>query len=130
MPDTSPSPPPSGPASSRPPSPGKDCTHPTVTVYLQARSALSVATGIRSPSPSSSERSRGTARTRRTLSTQPVLLFPSEEWQCPRGHCMGIRLEFRKSSYSAQGQECVEVAHIPANFRKSSYSGRGQNCVE
>lgn len=39
-------------------------------------------------------------------------------------------LEFRKSSYSAQNQDCVEVAHIPANFRKSTYSGRGQNCVE
>ena len=32
-------------------------------------------------------------------------------------------LEFRKSSYSAQDQDCVEVAHIPTNFRKSS-------CVE
>ncbi|WP_116246653.1 DUF397 domain-containing protein [Nocardiopsis sp. FIRDI 009] len=40
------------------------------------------------------------------------------------------KLEFRKSSYSAQDQECVEVAQIPANFRKSSYSGQGQNCVE
>ena len=39
-------------------------------------------------------------------------------------------LEFRKSSYSAQRQECVEVAHIPASFHKSSYSGHGQDCVE
>ncbi|NYH51065.1 hypothetical protein HNR06_000654 [Nocardiopsis arvandica] len=43
---------------------------------------------------------------------------------------MTIQLEFRKSSYSAQGQECVEVAHVPATFRKSSHSGAGQNCVE
>jgi hypothetical protein len=43
---------------------------------------------------------------------------------------MTSKLKFRKSSYSAQGQECVEVAQIPATFRKSSYSGRGQDCVE
>ncbi|MFE1099697.1 DUF397 domain-containing protein [Nocardiopsis alba] len=39
-------------------------------------------------------------------------------------------LVFRKSSYSGQGQNCVEVAQIPTTFRKSSYSGRGQDCVE
>ncbi|MFC9086331.1 DUF397 domain-containing protein [Nocardiopsis dassonvillei] len=39
-------------------------------------------------------------------------------------------LDFRKSSYSGAGQNCVEVAHIPASFRKSSYSGHGQDCVE
>ncbi|MFE9242620.1 DUF397 domain-containing protein [Nocardiopsis sp. NPDC006938] len=39
-------------------------------------------------------------------------------------------LEFRKSTYSAQGQNCVEVAYIPMTFRKSSYSGHAQNCVE
>ncbi|MFY7069679.1 DUF397 domain-containing protein [Nocardiopsis changdeensis] len=57
-------------------------------------------------------------------------------------------MEFRKSSYSAQGQECVEVArfrksshsgvngdcvevaHLPANFRKSGYSGGNNECVE
>ena len=39
-------------------------------------------------------------------------------------------LEFRKSSYSAQDQDCVEVAHIPTNFRKSSYSGVNGSCVE
>ncbi|MEU0490248.1 DUF397 domain-containing protein [Nocardiopsis sp. NPDC006139] len=39
-------------------------------------------------------------------------------------------LVFRKSSYSGQDQDCVEVAHIPVNFRKSSHSGQGQNCVE
>ncbi|WP_017578703.1 DUF397 domain-containing protein [Nocardiopsis valliformis] len=39
-------------------------------------------------------------------------------------------LEFRKSSYSAQDVNCVEVAHIPARFRKSSYSAQGQECVE
>ncbi|MGW5876364.1 DUF397 domain-containing protein [Nocardiopsis terrae] len=43
---------------------------------------------------------------------------------------MIVQLEFRKSSYSAQGQECVEVAHIPASFRKSSYSSDRVNCVE
>ena len=39
-------------------------------------------------------------------------------------------LEFCKSSSSGHGQDCVEVAHIPANFRKSTYSGHAQNCVE
>lgn len=39
-------------------------------------------------------------------------------------------LDFRKSSYSGAGQNCVEVAHIPASFRKSSYSSDRVNCVE
>ena len=39
-------------------------------------------------------------------------------------------LVFRKSSYSGQSQNCVEVAHIPTDFRKSTHSGHGQNCVE
>ena len=39
-------------------------------------------------------------------------------------------LVFRKSSYSGEGADCVEVAHIPTNFRKSSYSGQAPNCVE
>lgn len=39
-------------------------------------------------------------------------------------------LVFRKSSYSGQDQDCVEVAHIPAAFRKSSYSGVNGDCVE
>ncbi|GAB3700511.1 DUF397 domain-containing protein [Nocardiopsis oceani] len=43
---------------------------------------------------------------------------------------MNTDLEFRKSSYSGHGQDCVEVAHIPTDFRKSSYSGAGQNCIE
>lgn len=38
--------------------------------------------------------------------------------------------DFRKSSYSGVNGNCVEVAHLPADFRKSSYSGHGQNCVE
>ncbi|KOX11960.1 DUF397 domain-containing protein [Nocardiopsis sp. NRRL B-16309] len=41
-----------------------------------------------------------------------------------------IPASFRKSSYSAQGQDCVEVTHLPESFRKSSHSGRGQDCVE
>ncbi|MEU3019006.1 DUF397 domain-containing protein [Nocardiopsis sp. NPDC007018] len=36
---------------------------------------------------------------------------------------------WRKSSYSGQGQNCVEVAHVP-DFRKSSYSGNRAECVE
>ncbi|PDP88545.1 DUF397 domain-containing protein [Glycomyces fuscus] len=39
-------------------------------------------------------------------------------------------LHFRKSSYSGQDQNCVEVAHIPTGFRKSSYSSDRVNCVE
>ena len=44
---------------------------------------------------------------------------------------MSDELVFWKSSYStAQSQNCVEVAHIPAAFRKSSYTGVNNNCVE
>ncbi|AFR09376.1 DUF397 domain-containing protein [Nocardiopsis alba] len=43
---------------------------------------------------------------------------------------MSQRLKFHKSSYSGRGQDCVEVAQIPAAFRKSSYSGQDANCVE
>lgn len=40
-------------------------------------------------------------------------------------------LLWMKSSYSADtGGNCVEVAHIPASFRKSSYSSDRVNCVE
>lgn len=39
-------------------------------------------------------------------------------------------LLFRKSSYSGQGVNCIEVAPVPTDFRKSSYSGRDVNCVE
>ncbi|MEU3307172.1 DUF397 domain-containing protein [Nocardiopsis sp. NPDC006832] len=38
-------------------------------------------------------------------------------------------LKFQKSSYSAQNQNCVEVAQVPG-FRKSTYSGQDQDCVE
>ncbi|OOC52799.1 MULTISPECIES: DUF397 domain-containing protein [Nocardiopsis] len=43
---------------------------------------------------------------------------------------MSNELVFRKSSYSGQAPNCVEVAHIPTGFRKSSHSGAGENCVE
>ncbi|ASU84899.1 DUF397 domain-containing protein [Nocardiopsis gilva YIM 90087] len=39
---------------------------------------------------------------------------------------MSTDLDFRKSSYSGHGQNCVEIAH----FRKSTHSGQGQACVE
>ena len=39
-------------------------------------------------------------------------------------------LQFRKSSYSGQDQNCVEVAPVPVGFLKSSYSAQGQDCVE
>lgn len=42
---------------------------------------------------------------------------------------MSSQLDFRKSSYSGRGQDCVEVAQ-PVTFSKSSYSGHGQDCVE
>jgi len=38
------------------------------------------------------------------------------------------RTAWRKSSYSGQSQNCVEVAQAP--WRKSSHSGAEQNCVE
>lgn len=34
-------------------------------------------------------------------------------------------MEFRKSTYSGAGQDCVEVA----DFHTSTHSGHGQNCV-
>jgi hypothetical protein len=43
---------------------------------------------------------------------------------------MNDQLDFYKSSYSGRDQNCVEVAHIPANFRKSSYSSDRVECVE
>lgn len=42
-----------------------------------------------------------------------------------------LELNWHKSSYSGEtGGNCVEVAHIPTNFRKSSYSGDRAECVE
>ena len=40
---------------------------------------------------------------------------------------MSMRLEFRKSSYSAQRQECVEVAELPsgAAIRDSKHPDAG-----
>ena len=38
------------------------------------------------------------------------------------------RAEWRKSSYSGQDGNCVEVAR--AEWRKSSYSSQSGNCVE
>lgn len=43
---------------------------------------------------------------------------------------MSTQLDFRKSSYSGRGQDCVEVAHIPTSFRKSTHSGDRVECVE
>lgn len=39
-------------------------------------------------------------------------------------------LEFRKSSYSSSGDNCVEVARAIPAFRKSSFSSSGEDCVE
>ncbi|GAA4905459.1 DUF397 domain-containing protein [Streptomonospora salina] len=39
-------------------------------------------------------------------------------------------LKFRKSSHSGAGQDCIEVAPLPAPFHKSSYSGQGVDCLE
>ncbi len=39
-------------------------------------------------------------------------------------------LKFRKSSYSGQDQNCVEVASVLPDLRKSSYSRQEPNCVE
>jgi len=41
-----------------------------------------------------------------------------------------MTLPFRKSSYSAQDQNCVEVATLPVKYRKSSHSAHSPNCVE
>ena len=37
---------------------------------------------------------------------------------------------WRKSSYSGNNPNCVEVAFLPTSWRKSSYSGSDPNCVE
>ncbi|OLT27005.1 DUF397 domain-containing protein [Nocardiopsis sp. CNR-923] len=39
-------------------------------------------------------------------------------------------LIFYTSSYSAHDVDRLNVALTPTNFRKSSYSGQGVNCVE
>src|SRR4051794_32300288 len=39
-------------------------------------------------------------------------------------------LAWRTSSYSGNGQNCVEVAPVAPGWRASSYSGSGDNCVE
>ena len=39
-------------------------------------------------------------------------------------------LNFQKSSYSSGRENCVEVAQVDPSFRKSSYSTGGENCVE
>ncbi|MEU1664510.1 DUF397 domain-containing protein [Streptomyces sparsogenes] len=36
---------------------------------------------------------------------------------------------WRKSSYSAQGSNCVYVARIPNGWQKSSFSQEGSNCL-
>lgn len=41
----------------------------------------------------------------------------------------GNRLEWRTSSFSSNGEACVEVAPT-TGWRTSSYSGAGENCVD
>jgi hypothetical protein len=36
---------------------------------------------------------------------------------------------WQKSSYSAQGSNCVYVARMPISWQKSSYSAEAANCV-
>lgn len=43
---------------------------------------------------------------------------------------MTDELVFRKSSYSGQGVNCVEVAPISTDFRKSRHSGVNGDCAE
>lgn len=43
---------------------------------------------------------------------------------------MITELDFRKSSYSGRGVDCLEVAALPQEFRTSSYSAQDQNCLE
>ncbi|MDT0543299.1 MULTISPECIES: DUF397 domain-containing protein [Streptomyces] len=37
--------------------------------------------------------------------------------------------DWRKSSYSTQGSNCVYVARIPVTWQKSSFSGEAANCL-
>src|SRR5690606_10622567 len=48
--------------------------------------------------------------------------------QSTRERIMSADLTFRKSSYSAHSQNCVEVAS--SDYRKSSHSAQDQDCVE
>lgn len=46
---------------------------------------------------------------------------------------MGLRHSFttwRRSSYSSEAGNCVEVAFSDTTWRTSSYSGASSNCVE
>lgn len=37
--------------------------------------------------------------------------------------------DWRKSSYSAQGSNCVYIARVPVTWQKSSYSQGDANCL-
>lgn len=49
------------------------------------------------------------------------------------GNCVEVAfipIAWYKSSYSSSSANCVEVAFAPAAWRKSSHSGDSSNCVE
>src|SRR5699024_1839142 len=61
-----------------------------------------------------------------------MLEFRKSSYSSSGDNCVEVApiLTFRKSSYSTGGENCVEVAQVPPTFRKSSYSSSGENCVE
>ncbi|GAA1114584.1 DUF397 domain-containing protein [Nocardiopsis metallicus] len=61
-----------------------------------------------------------------------LLEFRKSSYSTSGENCVEIApiLNFRKSSYSTGGDNCVEVAQVAPSFRKSSYSSGGENCVE
>lgn len=64
------------------------------------------------------------------LSTSLSVEFIDDILRIRREPLMTTRPEFRKSTYSAQNQNCVEVAPISADFRMSSHSGGSNKCVK
>ena len=62
-----------------------------------------------------------------------ILEFRKSSFSAQDVNCVEVAqipTTFRKSTHSGHGQDCVEVAHLPTDFRKSTHSGHAQNCVE
>ena len=61
-----------------------------------------------------------------------LLEFRKSSYSTSGENCVEIApiLNFLKSSYSSGHENRVEVARVAPSFRKSSYSSSGENCVD